>query len=456
MHCWIAPRDLGTATSWAEAVLPAIQAGRVLVLLFSATSNASPQVVREVEAAAKSGLAIVALRVDPIVPSREIGPLLSTARWIDAFTPPLAGHLQRLGRTIQQLLEPKAFLEPEPAVPLEEPLDTGGTRPGRRWPVVAAVVLVLGLLGAWAALGGRTQGGQSIDRSASGRATPPATAPSAGHAAAPRPRLFAPVPPWAMVSPAQIEEAFRLQLSVAYRHDQTHMRFVLVPGGTFTMGSPDSELGRYDDEGPQHEVTISPFYLAITETTNAQFRRFKAEHDSGTGLDGADQPVVQVSHGEASAFAAWLAERGVLPGARLPTEAEWEYACRAGTTTCFSFGDMLSTDQANYDGSRGSQGGSPGWYRGKTLPVGRLGHNPWGLYDMHGNAWEWCSDWMAPYSALAQRDPQGPASGGSRVLRGGSWLADPWNVRAAFRAGLAPGDRYDRIGFRLALPVSAR
>ncbi len=455
LRCWIAPRDVGPGATWAEAVLPGIQAGRVLVLVFSATANASPQVVREVDAAVKAQKAILSFRVDPIVPSREIGPLLSQARWLDAFTPPLAQHLHRLGRTVQKLLEPQPPPDPAPPAALEEPLGAKGPGGGRRWRLAAAVVLLVGAVGAWAILSRPGQSGRGPEGGSLGRADAPAVSRTAAATRAPL-ALLPPVPAWARVTPAQIAESQRLQVPVAFVDDTTRLRFVLVPGGTFTMGSPESEAGRYHDEGPQHQVTVFPFHLALTETTNTQYRWFRAEHVSGTGLDADDQPVVQVSHTEATAFATWLAGSGGLRGARLPTEAEWEYACRAGTTTPFSFGDTLSTDQANYDGSRGYGKGGPGEYRGTTTPVGSLASNPWGLHDMHGNAWEWCSDWMGAYSERARHDPRGPTSGASRVLRGGSWLADPWNVRSAFRAGLAPGARYDRIGFRVALSVTAR
>jgi formylglycine-generating enzyme required for sulfatase activity len=245
-------------------------------------------------------------------------------------------------------------------------------------------------------------------------------------------------------SAEQLAEGQRLGVPVAIENE-IGMRFVLIPGGTFTMGSPESERMRRDDEA-QREVTLSPFYLSIVETTNAQYRAFQDDHEGSGPL----QPAVEVSHDEAVAFAAWLAGRGTHRGARLPTEAEWEYACRAGTNTQFSTGETISTDQAHfYDDRKG------GGVRG-PIPVGTLTHNLWGLYDMHGNALEWCSDWYAAYSAGSQGNPQGPASGSLRVTRGGCFVNDRPKIRSAVRSSYAPGDRAGGIGFRVALPLPAR
>jgi sulfatase modifying factor 1 len=142
-----------------------------------------------------------------------------------------------------------------------------------------------------------------------------------------------------------------------------------------------------------------------------------------------------------------------LPGleARLPSEAEWEYACRAGTTTPFSFGENITPEQVNYNGNHPYAGGAKGVYCQQTVPVGSLPANPWGLYEMHGNVWEWCADWYGDYPTTPQVDPCGAASGDARVLRGGSWLNFGWFVRSACRYRYEPGWRPGDFGFRLAL-----
>ena len=186
------------------------------------------------------------------------------------------------------------------------------------------------------------------------------------------------------------------------------MRLVLIRAGTFMMGSPDSEKGHKADESPQHEVTISkPFYMGVTEVTQAQYEAVMGTNPSGS--KGPTNPVEKVSWHEASDFCRKLAQK-TGKTVRLPTEAEWEYACRAGSKTRFSFGDSDSAlgDYASLVYKRN--------------PVGRKKPNAWGLYDMHGNVWEWCADRYDPYSSEASTDPQGATSGGGgRVLRGGSW-----------------------------------
>jgi formylglycine-generating enzyme required for sulfatase activity len=140
---------------------------------------------------------------------------------------------------------------------------------------------------------------------------------------------------------------------------------------------------------------------------------------------------------------------------RLPTEAQWEYACRAGSTTPFSFGPTISTDQANYNGDYAFGDGKKGANRKKTLPVGSFPPNAWGLYDMHGNVYEWCRDLYGPYPSEAQVDPVGPPSGNGRVLRGGSWAALPSYCRSTDRMGPRPVDRSDNFGFRIvAVPTT--
>jgi formylglycine-generating enzyme required for sulfatase activity len=139
-------------------------------------------------------------------------------------------------------------------------------------------------------------------------------------------------------------------------------------------------------------------------------------------------------------------------GYRLPTEAEWEYACRAGTGTPFSTGNNITTTQANYNGNNPYNNNAKGEYWQKTTPVGSFAPNAYGLYDMHGNVWEWCCDWYGSYSSGAQTDPVGAVSGGYRVVRGGSWDSDGQNLRSAYRDSDDPGRRYGIIGFRIIRP----
>jgi formylglycine-generating enzyme required for sulfatase activity len=223
------------------------------------------------------------------------------------------------------------------------------------------------------------------------------------------------------------------------------MKLVLISPGTFMMGSPDSEQGRESKEGPQHEVAISkPFYMGVTEVTQAQYEAVMGTNPSK--FKGPTNPVDSVIWDEAVLFCRKLSEK-TGKTFRLPTEAEWEYACRAGTKTRFSFGDSESVlgDYAWWQSNSG----------GKAHPVGQKKPNPWGLYDMHGNVWEWCADWWGPYPKGPITDPFGPATAsGYRVLRGGSWLnGDSGRFRCAFRDSYeyrAPTLRGSYDGFRCA------
>jgi formylglycine-generating enzyme required for sulfatase activity len=218
------------------------------------------------------------------------------------------------------------------------------------------------------------------------------------------------------------------------------MQLRLVPPGEFTMGSPASEAGREDTE-TQHQVRITqPFYLSVHEVTQEQYERVMGNNPSK--YKGANNPVEMVSWNDAVEFCRKLsAQEGVQY--RLPTEAEWEYACRAGTTTTYSFGDD------------DSQLGKYAWYGANsgstTHPVGEKLPNGWGLFDMHGNVWERCQDWSGDYgNEKVVTDPTGPASGSRRVLRGGAFSHPPKSVRAAYRTSYQPVSRVANDGFRLA------
>jgi len=250
--------------------------------------------------------------------------------------------------------------------------------------------------------------------------------------------------------------------------DGVTLELARIPAGTFLMGSPASEggnktvgpdgetmdwPGRFPNE-TQHEVTLSkPFYMGIHQVTQAQYEsvmgknpsHFKGKEDS------ANRPVEQVSWNDAVEFCQKLSEK-TGRNVRLPTEAEWEYACRAETTTAFNTGDTISTEQANFNGDFTYGSGTKGVCRGETTAVGSFPANAWGLYDMHGNVWEWVADWYGEYPTGAVTDPQGPAEGQFRVLRGGSWNFNPPRLcRSAARGWPEPALRLYDFGFRVSL-----
>ena len=230
--------------------------------------------------------------------------------------------------------------------------------------------------------------------------------------------------------------------------------FRWIPAGTFLMGSPDSELGRNPDE-ILHAVTLTHgFWLADTPVTQALWEAVMGNNPSR--FRGNARPVENVSWDDAKTFIHKINTLQPNLNLCLPTEAQWEYACRAGTTTPFSFGDNITPEQVNYDGNNPYANGKKGLYRERTVPVKSLPANPWGLFEMHGNVWEWCQDvWQEKLPASPVTDPVGVAGGDQagvlRVVRGGSWFNEGRFVRSAYRYRLVPVVRFDYLGFRLAL-----
>jgi len=242
-------------------------------------------------------------------------------------------------------------------------------------------------------------------------------------------------------------------------------RFRWIPAGVFTMGSPENEKER-EGKGlrglfgkeTQHEVTLSRgFWLADTACTQAFWQLIMGDNPAHFD-DDPENPVDSVRWLDVQAFLEKLNQ--LIPGlrARLPSEAQWEYACRAGTTTPFSFGENITPEQVNYDGNYPYAGGKKGEYRVKTVPVKALPANPWGLYQMHGNVWEWCQDeWQSDLGSSPVSDPEnhrtdtGSDRSVDRVLRGGSWIDLGGGCRSAFRYLSTAGIRLRDGGFRFSL-----
>ena len=284
-----------------------------------------------------------------------------------------------------------------------------------------------------------------------------------------RPVASAPVQPTPAPTPAATTPAAVPQRPVPDN-------FVRINGGTFTMGSPANEPERFDREGPQHQVTVSSFYMGKYEVTQKEYRDIMGSNPSK--FKGDNLPVEQVSWYDAIDYCNKRSQREGLTlaytidksssdtnnfskedkykyavtwnrnanGYRLPTEAEWEYACRAGTTTAYNTGSAISDATGWYDANSGV------WllvFGGKTNPVGQKPANAWGLYDMHGNVWEWCWDWYESYSSGAQTEPTGASSGSDRVERSGSWYSIATYLRSAFRSYGPPSSRNHALGFRV-------
>ena len=234
---------------------------------------------------------------------------------------------------------------------------------------------------------------------------------------------------------------------------------VVIPAGSFIMGSPANEALRFDAEGPQHRVTFATrFALGKYPVTFEEYDHFCSETgwekppDSGWGR--GRRPVIHVSWKDAQAYCNWLSGQ-TRQSYCLPNEAEWEYACRAGTRTPFWTGVTIGTEQANYDGNYTYGAGIGGVYRKQTTRVDTFAANPWGLHDMHGNVWEWCEDrWHENYRGAPQ---DGVAwlegKNADRVVRGGSWDVYPRHLRSAVRYGVGPEDRNVSLGFRVSRPL---
>ena len=258
-----------------------------------------------------------------------------------------------------------------------------------------------------------------------------------------------------------------VQFFVERLNDAVEIEMIAIAAGTFMMGSPEDELERNSSEAPQHEVNVAAFFMGKYPITQAQWKAVAAlpqinrelEPDPST-FKGDKLPIEQVSWHDAVEFCDRLSSH-TGRDYRLPTEAEWEYACRAGTTTPFHFGETITTDLANYDGTddpdgkwSGSYGQGPkGEYRKETTPVDHFAiANAFGVCDMHGNVWEWCQDhWHDSYEG-APTDGSAWLSENEndyRVRRGGSWFDLPRNCRSAYRIDLTPDNRYNIIGFRV-------
>ncbi len=237
-------------------------------------------------------------------------------------------------------------------------------------------------------------------------------------------------------------------------HNDLGMEFVLIPAGSFMMGSPPDEPNRDADE-VQHRVVIKkPFYLQVTEVTLGQWRAIMGTPWLGRRRGRPDLPVTRVSWFDARDFIEKLNALG-MGRYRLPTEAEWEYACRAGTTTAYWWGDKITCDRAMYANNHLKAWDCQDYYQKRGIeldrpaPVKTFPPNPWGLYDMPGNVWEWCYDWYGPYPRREVVDPTGPPSGRRKVRRGGSWFSTFPRLRSANRNFANPMVRYDTLGFRL-------
>ena len=283
--------------------------------------------------------------------------------------------------------------------------------------------------------------------------TPSVTAPQPSSVAAPPPLSVYQQWPFdaAEAKRRQEETARALKAPVEKAVDLGNgvkLDLVLVPAGKFQMGSPVTEADRYDNETP-HQVTLAaPFYIGKYEVTQAQYLQLMGRNPSSHPGQAGAMPVEQVTWADAVEFCKLLSQKLGTP-VSLPTEAQWEYACRAGTATRYYTGDSKA-DLARAGRFTDDKGGGDG------ALVGQKAANSFGIFDMHGNVWEWCSDWYAEYAPEAAADPQGPRQGKKRVIRGGSWWSNSWMCRSAARDNYPPIGHDDAIGFRVVLKAATQ
>jgi formylglycine-generating enzyme required for sulfatase activity len=453
IRCWIAPRDVLPGTPWGGAIVGAIQGAKIMVLVFSGAANASPQIEREVERAISRSVPVIPYRIEDIQPSDSLEYFISASHWLDAFTPPIEQHLERLATVVRRIIEAK------------EGKDEGRHAPG---PVAAAPPI--------APATPLTPSQQTPSASA------PQPPPQASRRVSPLLLLVAAIG----VLAAGVAAAVLFSQSDARRTSSGRPpgevfrdcadcpEMVVVPAGRFMMGAADHEKSIFAQwipwERPVHEVRFAkPFAVSIYPVTRDEYAEFvrQTNHpvDGGChywttretldptrsfrdpkfagGPQGGDHPAVCVSHQEARKFASWLSER-TGRRYRLLSDAEREYVARAGTTTAYWWGSSISPAQANYYSD------AP---RNMTLPVKSFQPNPWGLYQVHGNITEMVADCWRPDYVGAPTDGsvwKGAPDGDCKeiTIRSGSFTNHPDLLRSAHRRNF-PDIRENTVGFRV-------
>ena len=455
IRCWIAPRDVFAGSDYGETIIDAINTSQCMVLIFSKHANCSNQVLREVERAVSKGVPVMPVRIEDIALSKAMEYRISSVHWLDAFTPPLENHLKRLAIEVQTLLRSRAEGrgEKSPASPSLRSTD--------QLPHSGAVPFMSGEAGPVAyAVGGVGSAGESSESTKFGAENSPHPSPGLigngielsstiaalceGNAEAEdKLPLAQPIPQ--PLQRAMPEDAW---IKIVSR------KMVSIRRGVFIMGS--NEHGA--SERPSHEVSVSPFFMQKCLVTQRDYAKIMGSNPSNF-VGNPNRPAESVSWTDAVKFCnAWSRADGLDPiyeiledevlthfeknGYRLPTEAEWEYACRAGSTSEFFWGDTeVEADlYAWHDGNS----------EDSTQAVGTKRPNPFGLYDMVGNLWEWTNDWFSmEYYGLGERDdPKGPEFGEAKVLRGGSWFNGKAKLRSPCRLKRLPGLVDDVTGFR--------
>jgi formylglycine-generating enzyme required for sulfatase activity len=390
ISCWIAPRDIFGGQDFGAAITEAIQGCRIVVLIFSSAANASRQIGREMKLAVDNDKTVIPVRLENIPIADNFAYFLGAAQWLEAVEGLKEEHLQRLGNTIlsyrRKADRPVVVAhaaESQTAAPLgktykeKQPTEAGWVRRYGIYVGLALVVLVAGTI---------------------------------------------------------LVIRISIHTGKSKVNPDDGQRYAYISPGTFRMGCSQGDTYCFPNESPAHDVQITKgYWIQEIEVTVGSYHKFCARGGRPRPAapkfpQGDDHPVVNVSWNDADTYC-----KGA--GGRLPTEAEWEYAARAGTTEP-RYGDL---DEIAWYGKNSKGGTHPG---GKKTP------NRWGLYDMLGNAWEWCGDWYGAYSANPVIDPQGPLNGAMRVIRGAAWDSYVWGARTSDRGAMPPDYRQIVVGFR--------
>ena len=461
LRCWIAPRDVRPGRPFDDEIAEAIEGSRAMLLIFSERCNASEYIRREVTVAGESHKVVIPFRIENAEPKHGLRVRLSDLHWLDGFAS-REQAIDELVRTfpvakegaVPEAIAEQARRERAASVIAKSGADELGERGGERrerrpeaqpvWPasrtaLVAASLIglaVLSAIGIWLVRAPPTP--VSV-------AQGPAPASSAQSAST-----------QITVGALSREHERMLKPKDMFKECSICPEMVVVPAGIFTMGSPESEPKRNSQEGPQHKVTFARnFAVGRFELTFDEWDACAADGGcNGYKPDSAGwgrglRPVIYVSWDDAKAYVDWLAKK-TGKSYRLLSEAEREYVTRAGTTTPFWWGNSILTSQANYNGTP-YMSGAKGEYRGRTVPVNSFEPNAWGLYQVHGNVYEWTEDcWHKNYEGA-------PTDGSfwtgddcaSRAIRGGSWDYDSEYLRSASRLGYVTDTRDTWLGFRV-------
>lgn len=457
IRCWIAPRDILAGMDKGEAIIDAINGSRVLILIFSSSANESREIKREVERAVSKGIYIIPFRIEDVPLSKSLEYFISTPHWLDALTHPLEKHLQTLAEKVQVLLDrlggaqDSAFQKARPA-----PQKKGeGLGLGKFliWIGVISAAALLLFGGLFFAIYSFLFPGLKFQDFTYSVAT---------------------TDEYGVIKGRRQGESKGFNENLG---DGVNLEMVLIPGDNFWMGSPQQDSARiikeyerigktreysgqlFQNETPQGPVKVVSFYMSRFEVTQRQWGRVaeyaKSQIDlkpSPSFFRGDNRPAEQVSWEEANEFVERLKKK-TKRAYRLPSEAEWEYAARAGTTTPFHFGDTVTPELVNYDGRYPWGLANPGLNRQQTYDVGSSNvANAFGLFDMHGNVFEWCMDpWHSTYQGSPSEATVWEVNGDLRyrIIRGGSYMTPAVYCRTAGRAADNPAGRFPNVGFRV-------